>query len=454
MVAQRRKASSFWLKSATPKRQLLLLATFFFCFSTYLYGHFSTSQLSFQLQSTLTENSRLRYSLQVLEQGQSERVPKNESIDRVYCMVPTIYTSSKFQAWSVILRTWGRKCDVLKFFVEPQENGNSIPEKFADPGTGYSADIVVVPMVRKNDPRDKHGNYITKSCWAGGGKNPDGTTRYAPCRHIWEKVWRSWVYIAENDIDSAEWFLKVDDDTYLFPDNLKRFIKRKGWSHTQTHYFGHRLFHSRKTVFVAGTMVGYSRRTLQLAAEKYKTMPKEYGDRSKFKHGRCVDRDGATQELPESICLRELGIHPEPTHDINGFEKQLLDTVPRNLLMRKKDRPDFWYWRLQSETAICCSTEPISLHPVKKPNDMMNLHQQLFNASSTGLRDLLVNYDLTAKFRRDPSSNARVSSGSNFGGLYLRGRSARDLYIEIQWYLQVRDSLDSNGLLDPIQSWR
>ena len=38
-----------------------------------------------------------------------------------------------------------------------------------------------------------------------------------PCKHIWEKVWRSWIWVNEHEINSADFFLKVDSDTFLFP---------------------------------------------------------------------------------------------------------------------------------------------------------------------------------------------------------------------------------------------
>ena len=34
-----------------------------------------------------------------------------------------------------------------------------------------------------------------------------------PCKHIWEKVWRMFVWVAENEIELAEWFVKLDSDS-------------------------------------------------------------------------------------------------------------------------------------------------------------------------------------------------------------------------------------------------
>ena len=39
-------------------------------------------------------------------------------------------------------------------------------------------------------------------------------------KHIWEKMWRSWIWVADNKLTEYDWFLKVDDDNYFFPDNV------------------------------------------------------------------------------------------------------------------------------------------------------------------------------------------------------------------------------------------
>jgi len=371
-----------------------------------------------------------------------------QNLNRVYCMVPTLYEERKFHALRVILRTWGKRCDVIKFFVDPPEEGSDvkIPAVFQDRVSGESAEIVVVQMVRKNDKQDSNGRYISKSCWSGGGKNPDGSIKYVACRHIWEKVWRSWVYIAENDIDKAEWFFKVDDDTYLFPDFIRRYVTTRGWSYKDSYYFGHRIYQSRiKSGFIAGAMVGYSRRTLELAAPHYLKMPNEYGDRSQFKHGRCVDRDGATQELTEAICLSELGIKATPSHNVNGFEKSTLHSVARSLTIRKDPGTTYWFWHKRSETTACCSIEPLALHPMKNPDDILALDKLLFNESDTQLRDQLINYKFTSDFKRKPTEMARNIISKE---IKTMGRNNRDLFLEIQWLLYVREGLYSNGFMD------
>ena len=63
-----------------------------------------------------------------------------------------------------------------------------------------------------------------------------------PCRHIWEKVWRMLVWTADNEAHLGDWFCKVDEDTYILPENLKAFVAMMGWDPRDNYYFGHKLY--------------------------------------------------------------------------------------------------------------------------------------------------------------------------------------------------------------------
>ena len=51
-------------------------------------------------------------------------------------------------------------------------------------------------------------------------------------------MWRSWLWVSKNDIDRAEWFLKVDSDTFLFPEHVRDYVLHKHWAYRDKHYFG------------------------------------------------------------------------------------------------------------------------------------------------------------------------------------------------------------------------
>ena len=84
---------------------------------------------------------------------------------RLYCLVPGVWQPKFQRRRKEIMDTWGQRCDVIRFMVDPEARG-TLPENV----------INVSTMVRRNGDRicsDK-----------------------LPCRHIWEKVWRSWLWVA------------------------------------------------------------------------------------------------------------------------------------------------------------------------------------------------------------------------------------------------------------------
>ena len=60
---------------------------------------------------------------------------------------------------------------------------------------------------------------------------------------VFEKVWRMIVHVAGAEAGRAEWFVKVDADTWLFPEHVGRVAEAWGWRHDEPHYFGHVLHH-------------------------------------------------------------------------------------------------------------------------------------------------------------------------------------------------------------------
>lgn len=432
-----------------------------------------------EFERLVKENNRLKDKLSEQSSVELESFKKI----RVYCMVPTMFSTKKFSSWSAILQSWGNRCDILKLFVDPvfeedyeyfdketiehvkefqrQNNlenttsvevymGNDlvrrtkveIPKVFVDQVSGRRAEIVVLDMKRLSDKGEE------RNCWSGGKKDSEGETVYVKCKHIWEKVWRSWVYMHDTDVENADYFFKVDDDTYFFPDFVKLHASQHKWHAEDTHYFGHHLHHGRvKTGFIAGAAVGYSRGTLRKVVPLYKKMPNEYGDRSKFEHGRCVDRDGATQELAESKCLEDVGVAAEDTRDINGFEKTSLHGVGEVLLMRKRPGTTYWFWHGKESSAICCSTIPIAFHHYKQGNRMLRIHNLFFNQHYSFLMDMFSNHSKT-KFVIDNATSAANLVYKTDSKKFASGGGALGKYEEIQYILRVREMLELFDLYD------
>ncbi|KAL7536161.1 hypothetical protein ACHAWF_005379 [Thalassiosira exigua] len=93
---------------------------------------------------------------------------------------------------------WGKQCDVLKFTIDPiigDEKGGFLKLHVDDSRYELPDDVSVIDMRRP---------------WNMCPKFEKGT-----CRSIWEKVWRSWIWVDEHDkkgADRVEWYAKMDAD--------------------------------------------------------------------------------------------------------------------------------------------------------------------------------------------------------------------------------------------------
>ena len=79
--------------------------------------------------------------------------------------------------------------------------------------------------------------------------------------------------VVDNAKDEATWFVKVDDDAFLFVNNLKRFLLDK--DPDKEHWFGHTLHNHVRSggpPLNAGAVAVMSRATLLKYGAKMKTM--------------------------------------------------------------------------------------------------------------------------------------------------------------------------------------
>jgi hypothetical protein len=135
-----------------------------------------------------------------------------------------------------------------------------------------------------------------------------------------------WVWVYNHDSDQADWFAKVDSDTFLFPYNLKRFVIRKLLDSNDEHYFGHKLNQAHSIpVRIAGAAEFLSQRTLTSIGPVLMDMPSGpitgWTDATITKDRlRCVDRPGPFEEDSMSRCLKSIGVNAEDTLEADGRE--------------------------------------------------------------------------------------------------------------------------------------
>eukprot|EP00038_Savillea_parva_P025178 m.46544 g.46544 ORF g.46544 m.46544 type:complete len:896 (-) comp6779_c0_seq1:129-2816(-) len=317
---------------------------------------------------------------------------------RVYCMVPFVWPhdsgeksedvkkqleknlvkrgSYGAERHAEIMATWGQRCDAIEFFIDRPPGVPLIPN--------LPANVISINMSRFLDKTQDHGQDPRSA--AIPEKN-----RYG--KHIWEKMWRSWVWVREHRAHNFEWFVKVDDDCFLFPENIRWYVQARGWSPMDTHYFGHKLYHrSRGGVpytLIAGATVVWSRATLEVAATQYSSMPEFVYNGPE--RGKCEDRPHASEEVSTAVCLLENGVIAEGARDERNREMILLFHASALLLNMKRParghRDEGWYWKNKPEFVPelhdCCSTRPISFHAMKVEGNLVTMDEFFYNPSST-----------------------------------------------------------------------
>ena len=290
-------------------------------------------------------------------------------------MIPFVWRKDFYDA---IMATWGRRCDQIYFFTDGVVNLDG----------GIVKDFITGDQDSYRHYTDyPHGTFPDNVVFVNMTRSWDGCTdaktgKPKICRHIWEKMWRSWVYVADRHSDRAEWFCKIDYDTYFFPENLQYFVKDvQRWDDAATgqHYFGHLLYHRN---IIAGPCACWSRKTLRDIAEVYRRMPKGYpGD----ERNRCEDRAGATEEVSTSKCLKnELGVSPQEAIDDDHRDYIMLDPYENHLTWNRTKQGEWWFWKNKEkergQLEECCAHRPIAIHKYKFPQDHRRLEQEFYGA--------------------------------------------------------------------------
>ena len=243
--------------------------------------------------------------------------------NRLFCMVPFIWTSKPIHSYHAIHKTWGKRCDTLKFFIDPivGDSETGFIDLLSN-GSNYTLpeDVVIVRGMKR--PWNKCISDSDERCKQS--LEGEGNTR-----NIWEKIWRSWVLVDDmGDSNKAEWFVKIDADSYIFAENLKRYVIEKKWSPDEQHYFGHILRHRIHDAFpmIAGSAVFFSRATLKSAVSIYRKFDSESNsdDGEGVMQGwaaACKDAHTDQEETITAYCLKQhAGVDAEAALDDEGQE--------------------------------------------------------------------------------------------------------------------------------------
>ena len=316
---------------------------------------------------------------------------QSPSLDnRLYCMVPFIWTPRYIPSYYTIHKTWGQRCDVLRFMIDPiigdKESG------FIDLRTNKTQAALL--------PEDVIVIYDIKRDWHKCKPKDEN------CRNIWEKIWRAWVWVdSHGESLLAEWFVKIDADSYLFPENLKHYVKEKGWSPDENHYFGHILRHrlTDAVPMIAGAAVFFSRATLKGAATIFRKFDKKITKAGKLEDGnwggvQCQDAFTDQEEVRTSVCLKEyLGVDADPALDESGQELVIAGEIEDVLLWNRTEQGEWWYWQnkpypspARPRLHQCCGELPIAWHGYKNPQWMHKIENEFYSVDVSEVGEKLV----------------------------------------------------------------
>ena len=314
--------------------------------------------------------------------------------DRLYCMIPFIWNPPIYNA---IMSTWGQRCDTIHFLTDAMVSGHEFKGDhfftFDNSNTNNDAststttdDAAAVRPYWEYPPNTFPPNVkfinMTRS-W----ENCQSNKGQKVCRHIWEKMWRSWVYVEQHHLHDAEWFCKIDYDTFFFPDNFKYYVRDvRGWDPiNEHHYFGHVIQHRNRKdrPMVVGASACWSQRTLKEIAQVYRDMPK---GSNKGERGKCEDRSHATEEVTTSVCLKDhLNIVPEAARDDQMREYITIDKYPMVLTWNRTEQGEWWYWKGKPQNAgqmeNTIARRPIGIHKYKNEKEILTLWEEFYGPS-------------------------------------------------------------------------
>lgn len=199
--------------------------------------------------------------------------------------------------------------------------------------------------------------------------------------YLWGRTKAAFKYAYEQFGREFDWFLKVDDDTYVIMENLRHMLL----AHRQDVpiYFGCRLKHNEiKQGYMSGN-AGYVLSREALRKFVVEAMPNSQ---------KCKREDTGTEDIEIGKCLENVGVQAGDSRDQKGMHR-FMPFIPEHHLTSKKD-PNFWFWKNiyypMEEGIGCCSENAITFHYVT-PNQMYVLEYLIYHLRPYGLNSVLTN---------------------------------------------------------------
>ncbi|XP_017064594.1 glycoprotein-N-acetylgalactosamine 3-beta-galactosyltransferase 1 [Drosophila eugracilis] len=231
---------------------------------------------------------------------------------RILCWVLTTPKYHKTRAVHV-MRTWGKRCNKIYFMTSERDDE--------------------LPTV-----------VLTK---------PD------TYEFLWGKTKEAFTYIHDQMRDEADWFIKADDDTYVFLENLRYMLYP--YSPEIPIYFGFNYkmigngHHKNESYMSGGSGYVLSREALRIFAEGHNDTTK------------CRQEDDRSEDLEMGKCLVNLGVKAGDSRD-EQLRNRFYPIAPFGALLSGNVGMDFWLYKYAYYNARSCmdclSEYPVAFHYV------------------------------------------------------------------------------------------
>jgi hypothetical protein len=240
---------------------------------------------------------------------------------RVFCFVPCRWGRDR-EKIRVIIQTWGAQCNTLALMVSSSETL---------PSHGIKGAHIVALNLTRPDTYD----------------------------NLWEKVHLSVRYLHDTHIDDADWFVKVDTDSFLYVNHLREYLK--GFDPNQALYLGKEIFSACSSARVAyNSGAGYvlSQKALVQVTGKLQHL-KTVANWPQGKPLECIDTPGVPEDVSMAVCLRDAGVFSGDTRDTSSRDRFFLNT-------REYEN---------RHNVHCCAEDAILFHSYKSAFSQSFFHQ-------------------------------------------------------------------------------